>query len=133
MPPRVLSDGHEQGDSDQTLIITPINPDHWTLNTAAQRLKVSVITVRRKLQKGQLEGYKVEGINGPEWRIIPPDQTLIVEQGTHDQPLLTTPVSPEHLVVEVLLTRLSDVESQLASAQKELQGAVWRNGYLGCF
>jgi hypothetical protein len=131
----------DEGGSDQTLLNTQINPDHWTLNIAAQALQVSVITIRRKLQKGQIKGYKVQGINGPEWRIIPPDQPTITERTDSDQTVIfdrsqssqqseQTMISPDHLVIDALLKRLSHVESQLANAQNELQGAVWRNGYL---
>lgn len=132
----------EQADPDQSLLTTPISPDHWTLSVAAQNLQLSVITIRRRLQRNELKGYKVQGINGPEWRVIPPDhQTLIseqgdsdptpiIEQGNPDQTILTTPISSDQAVINVLLKRLADVEGQLTSAQKELQGAVWRNGYL---
>jgi hypothetical protein len=135
----------EQGDSDQTPIIDQGDPDHWTLSIAAQQLQVSVVTIRRKLQKGQLTGYKVQGTNGLEWRIIPPDYLLRAEQGDSDQtPIIEqsdsgqtpiteqgdsdqTPVNdqgdPDHVVIDALL-------KQLANAQKELQAAVWRNGYL---
>jgi hypothetical protein len=46
--------------------------------------------------------------------------------------LITTPdrhPTPDS-TLEPLFKRLSDIESQLAKTQSELQGAVWRNGYL---
>jgi hypothetical protein len=102
------------------------NPDHWTLQTAAEQLRLSVATIRRRLSKCELQGYKVQGVNGPEWRVIPPTQTVSIDQGYPDQFV----EHPEQPVISALLTRLSDVESQLTQAQKDLQGANWRNGYL---
>jgi len=128
----------DQGGADQTIF----NSDHWNLSTAAHKLRTSVITIRRRLQKGTLKGYKIQGINGPEWRIIPPDQhTLIVEQGNSDQTpiteqgdpdqtLISPYITPDHPVIEALLKRVSEVERELAMSHKELQSAVWRNGYL---
>lgn len=58
------------------------------------------------------------------------DQATIIEQGDPDQTLISTTISPDQTVINVLLKRLADVEKQLTDAQKELQGAVWRNGYL---
>lgn len=105
---------------------TMCNPDHWTLQTAAEQLGLSVATIRRRLSKSQLHGYKVQGVNGPEWRVIPPTQTATIDQGDTVQPI----EHPDQTVISALLTRLSDVESQLKHAQADLQGANWRNGYL---
>lgn len=116
-----IANGYEQGAH-----VALCDPDHWTLQTAAEQLTLSVATIRRRLSKCQLQGYKVQGINGPEWRIIPPAKDHTVDQGHLDQ-LVEHPDQP---VISVLLTRLSDVESQLKQAQKDLQGASWRNGYL---
>ena len=139
---------NDQGHLDQTPITEFIDPDHWTLSIAAEQLKISIATVRRKLRKHQLRGYKAQGLNGPEWRIVPPDQTLIIEQSDRDQfiegdqgdadqtPIIEqgdpdqTLINPNQIVLDVLLKRLTDVENQLANSQKQLQGAVWRNGYL---
>ncbi len=131
----------EQGDPDQSPITTLINPDHWTLQETAERLSLSLVTVRRRLQKGSLKGHKVQGLNGPEWRIEPPeqtlitdrgdsDQTMIIEQGDTDQTPITTLITPDHQVVTALLARITEVESKLSDAQNALQSANWRNGYL---
>jgi hypothetical protein len=93
---------------------------------AAEQLGLSVATIRRRLGKCQLQGYKVDGINGPEWRVIPPTQTATIVQGDPEQ----LAEHPDQPVISALLTRLSDVESQLKQAQTDLQGANWRNGYL---
>jgi predicted ArsR family transcriptional regulator len=127
----------EQGDDQGTPIkiangdvhgahATLCNPDHWTLQEAADQLGLSMATIRRRLTKCQLQGYKVQGVNGPEWRVIPPTQTATVDQDDPDQFV----EHPDPRVISALLARLSDVESQLKQAQIELQGANWRNGYL---
>lgn len=106
--------------------VTMCNPDHWTLQTAAEQLGLSVATIRRRLSKCQLQGYKVQGVNGPEWRVIPPTQTATIDHGDPKQLV----EHPDQSVITALLDRLSDVESQLKQAQTDLQGANWRNGYL---
>lgn len=50
-------------------------------------------------------------------------QTPITEQGDSDQTPVNDQGDPDHVVIDALL-------KQLANAQKELQAAVWRNGYL---
>lgn len=40
-----------------------------TLEEAAKRLNLSERTIQRRLKRGQLTGYKVDGDRGPEWRI----------------------------------------------------------------
>jgi excisionase family DNA binding protein len=50
----------------------------WTLSEAAEELNISKRTILRKLKTGELQGRKVIGPNGPEWRIQPidtPDMT----------------------------------------------------------
>lgn len=131
------SPSNEQGDDQGTLIkiahgsehpdqASISNPDHWTLQVAAESLNLSIATIRRRLCKGHLQGYKVDGINGPEWRIIPPAQNTNADQG-HAAQSVEHPAQP---VISALLGRLSDVESQLTQSQKDLQAANWRNGYL---
>lgn len=131
----------EQGDPDQTPVSTLINPERWTLQETAERLSLSLVTVRRRLQKGTLKGHKVQGLNGPEWRIDPPEQTLITDRGDSDQTMITeqsdpyqTPVNtlinPDQQIVTALLARITEVESKLSEAQNALQSASWRNGYL---
>lgn len=131
----------EQGDPDQTPVSTLINPERWTLQETAERLSLSLVTVRRRLQKGTLKGHKVQGLNGPEWRIDPPEQTLITDRGDSDQTMIAeqsdpyqTPVNtlinPDQQIVTALLARITEVESKLSEAQNALQSASWRNGYL---
>ncbi len=129
---------NEHGDPDRPPISTLINPDHWTLPEAAEKLNLSLVTVRRRLQRGTLKGYKIQGVNGLEWRIHPPDQTLITdqtptlitEQGDSDQTPISTLINPDHHVLTALLARIAEVESKLSETQNALQSANWRNGYL---
>lgn len=53
--------------------ITADSIDTWTLLEAADELNVSTRTILRKLKKGELQGHKIVGLNGPEWRIYPVD------------------------------------------------------------
>ena len=43
--------------------------DDWTVDEVADYLGLSVKTIRRRLKDRKLDGYKIEGTNGPEWRI----------------------------------------------------------------
>jgi excisionase family DNA binding protein len=64
------------GNGDQTRTVT--------IAQAAQLLRVSVPTVRRKIKQGVLPATKVEGPNGPEYRVT-------LEQGADHATLLTPP------------------------------------------
>lgn len=46
----------------------------WSLKEAADNLGISINTVRKRLQQGLLDGFKVDGAYGPEWRIAPPKE-----------------------------------------------------------
>lgn len=56
-----------------------------TLAQAAQMLRVSMATVRRRVKAGTLTAQKIDGLNGPEYRVT---LSSIDEQGT-----LLTPIS----------------------------------------
>lgn len=47
--------------------------DYWTVEEASRNLSVSQRTVFRRLKKGTLSGFKVDGPFGEEWRIEPVD------------------------------------------------------------
>ena len=132
---------HAQPDSDHA---------HWTISEASKHLQVSAITIRRRLQKGELEGSKIQGPNGPEWRIKPcildPDQ-IRFNASDHDlehdhaqddnpdppelaQTLISDKPDPSQMVIDSLLKRISDLEHSLTASQSNLQSASWRNGYL---
>ena len=119
------------------------HPAHWTLQEASNNLGISIATVRRKLAKAELSGYKVQGQNGPEWRIIHPAQigehpAQISEHPAHHDPaqdviMIEAEVGGEHAPgteqltrellakLEVLTYRNGYLEAQLAERQKEVE------------
>ena len=137
----------------EDLFLTPISeqgqsehrehPAHWTLQEASNNLGISIATVRRKLAKAELSGYKVQGQNGPECRIIHPAQigehpAQIGEHPAHHDPakdviMIEAEVDAEHAPgteqltrellakLEVLTYRNGYLEAQLAERQKELE------------
>lgn len=48
--------------------------DYWTVEEASRNLSVSQRTIFRRLKKGTLTGFKIDGPFGEEWRIKPIDQ-----------------------------------------------------------
>lgn len=109
---------------------------HWTLQEASNNLGISIATVRRKLAKSELSGYKVQGQNGPEWRIIHPAQigehpaqigeypaqdVIMIEAEAAEDPG-TEQLTRELLAkLEVLTYRNGYLEAQLAERQKEVE------------
>jgi excisionase family DNA binding protein len=52
---------------------------------AARRLGISVVTVRRKIKQGALEGELQQGRRGPEYRVrLPVDESLNSLEPIHD-------------------------------------------------
>jgi hypothetical protein len=57
---------------------------YWTLQEAADNLGVSTRTILRRLKTRVIQGHKIAGGSGPEWRIVPTDeneQTVIRQSG----------------------------------------------------
>jgi hypothetical protein len=88
--------------------------DMWTFEEAIRKLGITRRTAFRKLKKGELTGYKLEGPYGPEWRIYPVELT-----GDSGECHVTTPVIPE-VNTQYLIEQL----------QAKLEGATYRIGYL---
>lgn len=70
--------------------ISEIDDSYWTPEMAAEHFKVSVRTIRRRLKKGSIKGFKVTGKNGPEWKIEPvtmdnPDEDKLVSADSRDR------------------------------------------------
>ena len=106
----------------------PVQAVSWTLAQAAKELKVSLVTVRRRLQTGKLKGFKVEGLNGPEWRVVPAEQTdsaQAVHRVTENQPhpVQTVINYPDHSLV-------ADHLDVIREMQGKLEALTYRNGYL---
>jgi excisionase family DNA binding protein len=130
---------------DEAMRTASTDLDQWTISEAAQQLKLSTGTIRRRLQNGRLKGFKVEGLNGPEWRIIPPGSiveavientdnpietlTSQVDHGSHtqikniDQPVQAVPNYPGHTVINEHLVVIKEMQSKL-------EALTYRNGYL---
>lgn len=93
----------------------------WTPEIAAKVLRKSVRTIRRMLQDGELEGYKVPGPRRPEWRIKPVG---------HDLQSPSNRSWSDKVRLEELQKQIADLRTELERAQHDLQGASFRNGYL---
>jgi len=74
--PGVMSVG---SDDESTVDLSDNSIVLWTLQDAAGYLGLSTRTILRKLKAGSLQGRKVIGTNGPEWRITPVDMPSTVE------------------------------------------------------
>lgn len=132
----------------------------WTVAEAAKQLRVSEKTILRRLQKGTLAGHKVIGQFGLEWRINPievkdripeiaqprtpqdicpvqdtPAQAVeIIEPRTpqdisteSENSILTIAVEqPTNLVIQIL----EEQKQEIAALREQLEGAIYRNGYL---
>lgn len=101
----------------------------WTVSEAAKELGVSEKTVLRRLQRGVLRGYKVAGQFGPEWRI---------NREATDKPAQDTVTAlPKPAQVrdtggdsEGQDTVVQELKEEIAALRYQLEGAIYRNGYL---
>ena len=113
-----------------------------TLEEAAKRLNLSERTVQRRLKRGQLTGYKVNGDRGPEWRIILEaslDTTLTAVPTSDDTTVMTDAetVSSEDMTTGVTSANMATFDhlatfyqDQIEHLQEKLEAATYRNGYL---
>jgi excisionase family DNA binding protein len=97
----------------------------WTPEQAAEALGKSVRTVRRMLQDGTLDGYKVPGPKRLEWRVKP--LTPIAVKAVDDR--ANRPHSGTELVTE-LRNQIQELKANLEHSAKQLEGATYRTGYL---
>jgi len=119
--------------------------DQWTISEAAQQLKLSTGTIRRRLQNGRLKGFKVEGINGPEWRIIPPGRIVEAVLENADHPVETLTSQDDHAAhtpikcIDQSMQTVPDYRSHtlinghlevIKEMQSKLEALTFRNGYL---
>ena len=98
-----------------------------TPEEAAQVLGKSARTIRRMLEKGSLTGYKINGKKRDEWRIPAGEVSDISDLVTVTKSV--TDHDDDRLVLE-LRSRIDQLESKLEGAQREIQAAAFRNGYL---
>lgn len=83
-------------------------------------LKPTALRVR--IKSGDIAAEKIDGLNGPEWRIYP------------TQPSRNSSVSPSAPTrgpePDKLLMMMQDLQIRLDAANAQLQAANFRNGYL---
>ncbi len=117
-----------------------------TLEEAAKRLNLSERTIQRRLKRGQLTGYKVNGDRGPEWRItleasldttlkaVPTsdDMTVDTEVMTDAEAVSSEDTTPGATVPNAQLFQhfASFYQDQIENLQEKLEAATYRNGYL---
>ena len=134
-----------QANADQGLT-TPIQalttPDQamtgLSIEDAAKALSVKPRTILRRLQKGTLAGFKIDGLFGPEWRVVTAVEPLATPGQSNADQGLTTPDhpythDPTELVAELRqqITELkTELDRKVSEAQREIQAAAFRNGYL---
>ena len=96
-----------------------------TIPEAAQRLGLSIVTVRRRIKLGSLEAELQPGVRGPEYRVrLSPETTVRSDQPTHDDRHDQPSDNPLSSVVITLMDRLLVAEEQrLAKAEA---AAAWQ-------
>lgn len=132
--PKVTStDGIELFDKtdgrDPEQAVTSNNTDNdWTPEHAAKVLGKSVRTVRRMLQEGSLDGYKVQGKRRDEWRVKPMGMTAIKSvfvqdmTGTErDNDRLWQLLKEKDAKIEALTMRTGYLQAQIESSQETIK------------
>ena len=97
----------------------------WTPEQAAEALGKSVRTIRRMLQDGTLDGYKVPGPKRLEWRVKP--LTPIAVSPSDDR---TKRDNSDTALVCELRNQIQELKTNCEQAAKQLEGAIYRTGYL---
>lgn len=113
-----------------------------SVQEAARHLGISPRTVLRRLNKGSLDGYKIEGTFGVEWRVNL-DSLDKQSQDSFDGQVISLDTveassDSQDTIEDSLILELRDQISVLREelsreridAQRQLQAAVFRNGYL---
>lgn len=110
-----------------------VQSDDWKVEEVAEFLGLSTKTIRRRLKTGKIDGYLIDGSNGPEWRIKqssldnvpgrdssvndPPSDVQGGVDKSADKVLITELISK----IEALTYRNGYLESQLVEREKELR------------
>lgn len=94
-----------------------------TFKQACEHFGLKATALRARIKSGEIRAEKVDGVNGPAWRVYP------------TQPLRdpnTPPAKPSRQGVESakLLELVEDLQAKLDLANRQLQAASFRNGYL---
>lgn len=94
------------------------NDKVWTTKIAAQIYGKSERTIRRLAKDGVIEGYKIEGAFGPEWRIKPDPSAL---RKFESQEQMLTPIGLSHQqefytdkqLIAQLQSRIAEMEGRM--------------------
>ena len=151
-----LFDGSDaQADSDSVRVDTEYSSDkdsvtdiYWTPQEAAAFFGVSVRTIRRRLQDGTLDGSKMPGPNGLEWRVNPvartdkgsvrvdvpdssdKDSVRMDTTDSSDKDSVTVQSTETTALADKLFDYLREKDELLLSKDKDLQAASATIGYL---
>ena len=98
-----------------------------TIPQAAQALDLSVITIRRRLKRGELRGQKVATAAGFEWRVLVP--SALVDAAEDKRPAQgatqSTPYQEDkgtdQRLIEALQTQLAEMRIELEARRREVQ------------
>lgn len=105
---------------EQVVHATP--PRGLTFKEACTFYGLKATALRVRIKSGEIAAEKIEGVNGPEWRIYP-----TAPKRAH----AATPAAPVRDPSETMLLQLvQDMQNKLDSANHQLQAATYRNGYL---
>ncbi len=103
-----------------------VTPSHGlTFKEACDYYKLKPTALRTRIKAGEIAAEKIEGLNGPEWRVY----TETVTQPLRD-PFVTVAQPLREVPDNRLLDLVEDLQSKLEKANRELQAAHYRVGYL---
>jgi hypothetical protein len=90
-----------------------------TFKEACEHFGLKATALRVRIKSGEVAAEKIEGPNGPEWRIhpAPPLRNHLATVAQPSQP-------------DKLLDIVQDLQAKLDKANQQLQAAGFRNGYL---
>jgi hypothetical protein len=97
-----------------------------TIPQAAQALGISVVTVRRRLKRGELRGQKVPTVAGFEWRILVPSALVDASAGAASSPPEQGPTHPgdegaDQRLIAALQAQLAEYRTELDARRREVQ------------
>jgi hypothetical protein len=118
----------DQSPADSSVITPEESPvQAVTIPQAAQALDLSVVTIRRRLKRGELRGQKVATAAGFEWRVLVPSALVDAaeDKGPAQGPTQSTPHQedrgPDQRLIEVLQTQLAEMRVELDARRREVQ------------
>lgn len=113
-----------------------------SVQEASRHLGISPRTVLRRLSKGTLKGYKTEGTFGIEWRVSldsldkqsqDSSDSQVISLGTVEASSDSQDTAEDSLILELrdqIAVLREELNRERTEAQRQLQAAVFRNGYL---